>query len=104
MQRYVFATRSVTLFTYDAEDQAALAIVVGRRRGPFKITGMTLEASRNDYFVEVRRTVGITGAVHPAVGLVPIRDGQLEKLVAFPEKIALAFARLASDDVDPLGA
>lgn len=104
MQGDVLASGAVALFADDAENQAGLAVTVDRRRHPFEIAGVTLEAAGDDVFVEVRRSVGIAGAVHPAVGFIPVGDGELEQQVALPEEIALSFARLTGDDVDALGA
>lgn len=104
MQGDVLTSGAVALFADDAENQAGLAVTVDGRRHPFEIAGVAFQAAGDDVFVEVRRSVRVAGAVDPAVGFVPVGDGELEQQVALPEEIALSFARLTGDDIDALGA
>jgi hypothetical protein len=61
---------------------------------------VTLQATRNNRAVKICHTIAIAGAVHPSE-FIPVRNGQLKKLIAFPVQVRLSLAPGSDYQIEP---
>jgi hypothetical protein len=92
----------MALLTGDSENYLGLVEAVGWRRKRFEVCAMALQATRNDGFIEVRKTVGIAGTIDPSIGFRPVRNGEFEEFLSFPIQVGLSLAPGADHEVETL--
>jgi len=87
----VLVSRTMAFLAPDAHHVSGLAITGLAEAPPTRVGPATLEAPRHNWSAKIRDPISVSRAIDPSQ-IIPVRDRQLKKLIAVPERVRLPLA------------